>query len=207
VTYEITPNFHCYAKLEGQTPMAPPQPGIFALPYTSTHKPRVANELEMAYAHHSQSHHSNHAVAGPSSRVQGTWSMSSSKKQQLHVTKGAIDDGRKDRKRKEPASVPLYNLHLYPISIERSALLAQYALEEQNSLACVQTAYEEERERVEEEWRKGHDRIRERLLEGIEERRRRAREEKEGEGTVGGILHSNQSRSASADTRSRQTHR
>lgn len=50
----------------------------------------------------------------------------------------------------------------------------------------AQTAYDEERERVEEEWRRGRDRVRERLMEGIEERRRRAREEKEGEGTVGG---------------------
>ena len=44
----------------------------------------------------------------------------------------------------------------------------------------------EERERVEEEWKRGRERIRERMLEGIEERRRRAREEKDGEGTVAG---------------------
>jgi hypothetical protein len=52
----------------------------------------------------------------------------------------------------------------------------------------IQTAYEEERERVGEEWRKGRDRIRDRPLEGIEARRRHAREEKEkeGEGTVNG---------------------
>ena len=86
-----------------------------------------------------------------------------------------------------PETHPFYNLRLYPISLERSALLAQYAFEENHALESVQTAYEEERERVEEEWRKGRDRIRERLLEGIEERRRRAREEKEGEGTVNGI--------------------
>ena len=85
-----------------------------------------------------------------------------------------------------PETHTLYNLRLYPISLERSALLAQYAFEENHALESVQTAYEEERERVEEEWRKGRDRIRERLLEGIEERRRRAREEKEGEGTVNG---------------------
>lgn len=85
-----------------------------------------------------------------------------------------------------PETVPLYNLRLYPISLERSALLAQYAVEEKYSLEGVQTAYEEERERVEDEWKRGRDRVRERLLEGIEERRRRAREEKEGEGTIGG---------------------
>lgn len=87
-----------------------------------------------------------------------------------------------------PETHPLYNLRLYPVSLERSALLAQHAFEEKNTLESIQIAYEEERERVEEEWRKGRDRIRERLLEGIEERRRRAREEKEGEGTVNGTL-------------------
>jgi hypothetical protein len=75
---------------------------------------------------------------------------------------------------------------LYPLSIERSALLAQLEVEERNSLESAEAAYELERERVEEEWKRGRDRIRERLLEGIEERRRRARDEKDGEGTVSG---------------------
>lgn len=61
-------------------------------------------------------------------------------------------------------------------------------MEEKRSLELVETAYEEERERVEEEFKRGRDRIRERLMEGIEERRRRAREEKDGEGNVGGKL-------------------
>ena len=65
-------------------------------------------------------------------------------------------------------------------------MLAQVELEERHALECVQVAYDEERERVEEEWRKGRERVRERLNEGIEERRRRAREEKDGEGTLGG---------------------
>ena len=85
-----------------------------------------------------------------------------------------------------PETLPSYTLRLYPLSIERSALLAQLAVEERNSLESAESAYELERERVEEEWKRGRDRIRERLLEGIEERRRRARDEKDGEGTVGG---------------------
>jgi hypothetical protein len=35
---------------------------------------------------------------------------------------------------------------------------------------------------------RGRDRVRERLVEGVEERRRKVREEKEGEGTVGGMF-------------------
>jgi hypothetical protein len=85
-----------------------------------------------------------------------------------------------------PEALPSYTLRLYPLSIERSALLAQLAVEERNALESADAAYELERERVEEEWKRGRDRIRERLLEGIEERRRRARDEKDGEGTVSG---------------------
>ena len=85
-----------------------------------------------------------------------------------------------------PETLPSYTLRLYPLSIERSALLAQLAVEERNSLESAEAAYQLERERVEEEWKRGRDRIRERLLEGIEERRRRARDEKDGEGTVSG---------------------
>jgi len=87
-----------------------------------------------------------------------------------------------------PETLPSYTLRLYPLSLERSALLAQLAVEERNSLESAEAAYELERERVEEEWKRGRDRIRERLLEGIEERRRRARDEKDGEGTVSGTL-------------------
>ena len=59
-------------------------------------------------------------------------------------------------------------------------------MDEKRELEIIETAYEEERDRVEEEWKRGRDMIRKRLLEGIEERRRRAREEKDGEGNVGG---------------------
>jgi hypothetical protein len=77
---------------------------------------------------------------------------------------------------------------LYPLSLERSALLAQLAVEERHALDVVETSYEEERARVEREWSRGRERVRDRLLEGIEDRRRRAREEKEGEGAVGGAF-------------------
>jgi hypothetical protein len=87
-----------------------------------------------------------------------------------------------------PELYPLYNLRLLPLSLERSAILAQLENEERYAIQCAQTAYDEERERVEDEWKRGRDRVRERLLEGIEERRRKAREEKEGEGATGGAL-------------------
>lgn len=85
-----------------------------------------------------------------------------------------------------PETSPAYQLRLYPLTLERGALLSSIEFQERHALQVVQTAYDEERERVEEEWKRGRERIRERMLEGIEERRRRAREEKDGEGTVAG---------------------
>lgn len=84
-----------------------------------------------------------------------------------------------------PQESSAYALKLYPISLERSALLAQLACEKRYALEGVRTAWEEERERIEDEWKKGQEKVRERLLEGIEERRRKAREEKDGEGILG----------------------
>ncbi|KLO08060.1 hypothetical protein SCHPADRAFT_908933 [Schizopora paradoxa] len=89
-----------------------------------------------------------------------------------------------------PQSSSAFALRLYPLSLERSALLGQLALEEEYAHENVRIAYEEERDRVEEEWKKGRDRVRERLLEGIEERRRKAREEKDGEGISDATLDS-----------------
>lgn len=87
-----------------------------------------------------------------------------------------------------PQDSTAYALRLYPITLERSALLAQLACEEMYALEGVRTAWEEERERIEDEWKKGQEKVRERLLEGIEERRRKAREEKDGEGILGEFI-------------------
>jgi hypothetical protein len=46
-------------------------------------------------------------------------------------------------------------------------------------------AYEEEQEKIEDDWRQRRTRVQERMLEAIEERRRKAREEKDGEGAGG----------------------
>ena len=73
--------------------------------------------------------------------------------------------------------IVLYNLRLYyPFSLERSALLAQCEDEEHRGLECMDVAYDEEKLRVEEECRTGWMRVRERLLEGLEERRKKAKE-------------------------------
>lgn len=178
----------------------PPQPGIFSVPHGMGHKSRsntytTGTDVDMAY-HHGP-------VAGPSSRTHGTTKKEKrSRKDQSNKLGKEINDRREDSRHynesvnalclvashlssSRPEQVALYNLRLYPISYERSALLAQLDFEEKHQIECAEQAYNEERERVEEEWKRGRERVRERLLEGIEERRRRAREEKDGEGTVG----------------------
>ncbi|KAF8878876.1 hypothetical protein BD779DRAFT_1612984 [Infundibulicybe gibba] len=168
----------------------PPQPGIFPLPYP--HKSRNANY------NNDGSDMGGVAIAGPSSRTHSFSIMDDGKRGDFKKRKeiaGKLgkemsdrrDDGRHFTESvsvlhstslqlaTRPETHPLYNLRLLPLTID----------EEKYGVECAQTAYDEERERVEEEWKRGRDRVRERLMEGIEERRRRAREEKEGEGTLG----------------------
>ncbi|KAJ7749235.1 hypothetical protein B0H14DRAFT_3897058 [Mycena olivaceomarginata] len=172
----------------------PPQPGMFPTPY-----PASSKDMNIAYQHHN-------AVAGPSSRTHSIpmedVKKEPKKRKEISGKLGKEMNDRRDDGRHynetvsalqrtaiqlstRPETLPLYELRLLPLSLERSALLVQLETEEKHALDCAHMAYEEERQRVEDEWRQGRDRVRVRLLEGIEERRRRAREEKEGEGTVG----------------------
>ncbi|KAJ7639212.1 hypothetical protein FB45DRAFT_904997 [Roridomyces roridus] len=174
-----------------------PQTGIFSVPYSSSST--TTDSMGITYQHHNP-------IAGPSSRTHPIpieeLKKETKKRKDLSGKLGKEMHDRRDDARHftenvsalqrtaaqlalRPESLPLYELRLLPLSIERSALLVQLEIEEKHALDCAHQAYEEERQRVEEEWRRGRDRVRERLLEGIEERRRRAREEKEGEGTAG----------------------
>ncbi|KAL0953652.1 hypothetical protein HGRIS_004855 [Hohenbuehelia grisea] len=169
--------------------------------------------MSIPYQHH---HHS--AIAGPSSRPHGGGVDDTRKEKKRKEIAGKLGKEMNDRRddynggrhysevvqsltttsqqlSNKPETNPLYNLRLLPITLERSALLSGIEFEEKHGLACAEIAYEEERKSVEEEYRKGRDRVRERLMEGIEERRRRAREEKDGEGTVGDATLDSQTRS------------
>jgi hypothetical protein len=70
------------------------------------------------------------------------------------------------------------------LALERAALLDAIELEEQHALDSAQTIWKAEVNQIDDEFKKGKARLRERIMEGLEERRRRAREEKEGEGIV-----------------------
>ncbi|CAE6394280.1 unnamed protein product [Rhizoctonia solani] len=87
-----------------------------------------------------------------------------------------------------PNTHPEFSLRLYPITLERTANLNRIEAAEQAGIARAEAAYEEEQEKIEEEWKRQKDRLRDRMLEAIEERRRKAREEKDGEGAGESIL-------------------
>ena len=76
-------------------------------------------------------------------------------------------------------------MKLYQLNTEWKALKSQIRFEEDHEIKCIWRSYEEEVKRVEDECRTGRELVRDRLLKGIEERRRKAREEKDGEGTSG----------------------
>jgi len=94
----------------------------------------------------------------------------------------------------EASDDTLFNLSLYPITLERSARLNQATLDYEAALLHADQAYEEELNKLHEEWQTGRERVKERLLEGIEERRRRAREDKDGDGILNELTLDAQSR-------------
>ncbi|KAG2011346.1 hypothetical protein CC2G_011479 [Coprinopsis cinerea AmutBmut pab1-1] len=173
----------------------PPQPGVFPINYSgASHKGRHAPypDVDMAPPYHQ---------AGPSSRLHEDGKKEKRRKDISGKVGKEIHDRREDARHfsetisalhstslqlsMRPETNAMFKLRLYPLSLERSALLAQVEFEEKYAIECAEQAYNEERDRVEEEYKRGRERVRERLLEGIEDRRRRAREEKDGEGTVG----------------------
>ncbi|KZT25120.1 hypothetical protein NEOLEDRAFT_1133866 [Neolentinus lepideus HHB14362 ss-1] len=185
----------------------PPQPGMFPI---HSNKSRTTDP----YANMQESNTSYHnAVAGPS-RSHGSsddLKKDNRKRKEMAGKLGREMTERKDDSRyfqeaisaqhsvsiqlsTRPDTCPAYILRLYPLSLERSALLAQIALEEKNALESIQIAYGEERDKVQDEWERGRDKLKERMLESIEERRRKAREEKDGEG-IGDAALDSQARS------------
>ncbi|KAJ3742219.1 hypothetical protein DFH05DRAFT_1402932 [Lentinula detonsa] len=157
--------------------------------------------MNYAYTNHAPLSASS-SFAGPSSKVHGPFDDGKKEKRRKDLSGKVgkeISERREDSRHyaeninalisttvslsTNPSLVPSYNLRLLPCTLSRSALLYQDELSESYSLTRAQTAFLEEQRKVEEEWKKGRDRVRERLLEGIEERRKRAREDKEGEGT------------------------
>ncbi|WRT69210.1 uncharacterized protein IL334_006194 [Kwoniella shivajii] len=80
----------------------------------------------------------------------------------------------------QPPTSAKYLLRVYPISIERDALLEASEIEYQYKASQAKKMYESERESIEAQYWDSRDQVRQRLLAAIEDRRRKLREEKEG---------------------------
>jgi hypothetical protein len=83
-----------------------------------------------------------------------------------------------------PGSSQSYNVRLYPLTLERAALLESIELEELYGLETARMNYEEEKEKIEDDWKRARERLKEKITDSLEERRRRAREERDGDGVV-----------------------
>ncbi|BGP12452.1 hypothetical protein JCM10213_006982 [Rhodosporidiobolus nylandii] len=77
-----------------------------------------------------------------------------------------------------------YLFSLHRLSMERSNQQVAIRLFHQHQVASAKRLYEAEVERIEDEYEAATKAVVERLLEGVEERRRRLAEEKEGEGVT-----------------------
>ncbi|WVR08971.1 hypothetical protein IAU60_006030 [Kwoniella sp. DSM 27419] len=80
----------------------------------------------------------------------------------------------------QPPTSAKYLLRVYPLSIERDALLEAAEVEYQYKASQGKKMYESEREAIEAQYWDARDQVRQRLLAAVEDRRRRLREEKEG---------------------------
>ncbi|MCO5573439.1 hypothetical protein L7F22_027210 [Adiantum nelumboides] len=90
-----------------------------------------------------------------------------------------------------PALSRPYLLALHRLTLERDAQLRQIALLHAHQVESARTAFEQDRNKVEDEARSAKKAVRERLLAAVEDRRKRLREDKEGgEGTSDALLDS-----------------
>lgn len=85
-----------------------------------------------------------------------------------------------------PSNSRSYLMALHRLNLERDAQLRQSALLHAHQVESARTAYEQEKNKVEDEARNSKRIVRERLLSAVEDRRRRLRDDKEsGEGMSG----------------------
>ncbi|KAF8316533.1 hypothetical protein DL93DRAFT_2077738 [Clavulina sp. PMI_390] len=83
-----------------------------------------------------------------------------------------------------PSENSAFVARFYPTTIERGAILNAIEHSEQHASLTIEMLFNHEMKQIEDDFEKSRARLKERVMEGLEERRRRAREEKEGEGVV-----------------------
>jgi hypothetical protein len=85
---------------------------------------------------------------------------------------------------KDPSSSRPLDLPLYLLNLERDALLSSIEMHWEYRHSSLIHLHALERQRIEDDHRKGRELVRQRLLDGVEERRRKIREDKESVGDI-----------------------
>lgn len=84
----------------------------------------------------------------------------------------------------DPSSCRALDIPLYLLNLERDALLASIDTHWEYRHNTLHHLHSLERQKIEDDFKKGRELVRQRLLDGVEERRRKIREDKESTGDV-----------------------
>ncbi|KAJ9124925.1 hypothetical protein QFC24_002854 [Naganishia onofrii] len=80
---------------------------------------------------------------------------------------------------RDPSTSVSLQAPMYMLSLERDAWLDSIDTQYEYKLSSARKLYQVERQKIEDEYKKSRDLVRQRLLDGLEERRRKIREDKE----------------------------
>lgn len=84
-----------------------------------------------------------------------------------------------------PPTSQSYLLSLYTLTLERDALLSQISHHHEYRVDSSRKLFDLERDKLEDDYRKARDGVRQMLLDKVDERRKRLREEKDGGDVMG----------------------
>jgi len=87
-----------------------------------------------------------------------------------------------------PPTSQSYLLSLYSLTLERDALLSQISFHHEYRLDSSRKLFELERAKLEDDYRKAREGVKQMLLDKVEERRKRLREEKDGGDILGEFI-------------------
>lgn len=84
-----------------------------------------------------------------------------------------------------PPTSQSYLLSLYTLTLERDALLSQISHHHEYKVDSSRKLFDLERDKLEDDYRKARDGVKQMLLDKVDDRRKRLREEKEGGDVMG----------------------
>jgi len=85
---------------------------------------------------------------------------------------------------RDPSHAPALQVPLYMLDLQRDATLESIDIHWRYRLESTHRLYELERQKIEDEFKRGREAVRQRLLDQVEERRRKIKEEKDSTGDI-----------------------